>query len=95
MDSTKILLCGKQEQSVYYRQLESTCYHPLLLFNRDGDWPGQQVARWRRAQHGRLEALLLPEFERQQAMGKEVAFRADAELAKPEFYDALEQRDEK
>jgi hypothetical protein len=35
--------------------------------------------------------LLLPEIERQQAEGKEVAFRADAAFAKREIYEALEE----
>jgi len=34
----------------------------------------------------------LPEIERQQRIGKEVAFRADAAFAKPEIYEALEER---
>lgn len=38
------------------------------------------------------EELLLPELERQQQNGKEVAFRADAAFAKPEIYEALEER---
>jgi Transposase DDE domain group 1 len=38
------------------------------------------------------EELLLPEIERQQKLGKEVVFRADAAFAKPEIYEALEQR---
>ena len=38
------------------------------------------------------EKLLLPEIERQQRMGKEIAFRADAAFAKPEVYEALEER---
>src|SRR5271169_4148068 len=38
------------------------------------------------------EELLLPEIARQQEMGKEVAFRADAAFAKPEIYEALEER---
>jgi hypothetical protein len=38
------------------------------------------------------EELLLPEIERQQTNGKEVALRADAAFAKPELYEALEQR---
>jgi hypothetical protein len=38
------------------------------------------------------EELLLPEIERQQKMGKEVVFRADAAFAKPEIYEALEER---
>jgi Transposase DDE domain group 1 len=36
--------------------------------------------------------LLLPEIERQQRLGKEVVFRADAAFAKPEIYEALEER---
>ena len=38
------------------------------------------------------EDLLLPEIERQQELGKEVIFRADAAFAKPEIYEALEER---
>jgi hypothetical protein len=38
------------------------------------------------------EELLLPEIERQQELGKEVVFRADAAFAKPEIYGALEER---
>ena len=38
------------------------------------------------------EELLLPEIERQQRMGKEVAFRGDAVFARPEIYEALEER---
>ena len=40
------------------------------------------------------DKLLLPEIERQQRKGKEVAFRADAAFAKPELYEALEERGE-
>jgi hypothetical protein len=39
-----------------------------------------------------LGALLLPEIERQQKLGKEVWFRADAAFAKPDIYEALEER---
>jgi hypothetical protein len=39
--------------------------------------------------------LLPPEIERQQQMGKAVVFRADAAFAKPELYEALEERDVK
>jgi len=46
MDSTEISVYGEQEQAVYNGHFESTCYHPLLLFNREVDclaaklWPG-------------------------------------------------------
>jgi hypothetical protein len=35
------------------------------------------------------DELLLPEIERQQDQGKEVVFRADADFAKLEVYEAL------
>src|SRR5438128_1617189 len=38
------------------------------------------------------EEVLLPEIERQQEMGKEAAFRADATFARPDVYEALEAR---
>ena len=38
------------------------------------------------------EEMLLPEIERQQKLGEEVVFRADAAFAKPEIYEALEER---
>src|SRR6266404_4963797 len=37
MDSTEVRVHGRQEQSAYNGHFESTCYHPLLLFNREGD----------------------------------------------------------
>ena len=36
--------------------------------------------------------MLLPEVERQQELGNELVFRADAAFAKPEIYEALEER---
>ena len=38
------------------------------------------------------DELLLPEIERQQAAGKQVALRGDAAFAKPEVYEASEER---
>jgi len=37
MDSTESPVYGQQEQSAYNGHFESTCDHPLLLFNREGD----------------------------------------------------------
>ena len=41
------------------------------------------------------EELLLPEIDWQQRQGKEVVFRAEAAFAKPELYEALEEREVK
>jgi hypothetical protein len=90
MDSTEIPVYGEQEQSAYNGHFESTCYHPLLLFNREGDCLGAKLRPGNVHSAEGWEELLLPEIERQQRMGKEVAFRAGAALAKPEVYEALE-----
>ncbi|MBI1955336.1 MAG: IS1380 family transposase [Acidobacteria bacterium] len=92
MDSTEIPVYGEQEQSAYNGPFESTCYHPLLLFNGDGDCLAAQLRPGNVHSAEDWEEVLLPEIERQQRTGKEVAFRADAAFAKPEIYEALEER---
>jgi len=92
MDSTEIPVYGEQEQSAYNGHFESTCYHPLLLFSREGDCLAAKLRPGNVHSAEGWEELLLPEIERQQRMGKDVAFRADAAFAKPEIYEALEER---
>ena len=92
MDSTEIPVYGQQEHSAYNGHFESTCYHPLLLFNRDGDCLAAKLRPGNVHSADDWEELLLPEIERQQKPGKEVVFRADAAFAKPEIYEALEKR---
>ena len=95
MDSTEIPVYGEQEQSAYNGHFESTCYHPLLLFNREGDCLAAKLRPGNVHSADGWEELLLPEIDRQQAQSKEVAFRGDAAFAKPELYQALEERDVK
>jgi hypothetical protein len=95
MDSTEIPVYGEQEQSAYNGHFESTCYHPLLLFNREGDCLAAKLRPGNVHSAEGWEELLLPEIERQQRLGREVVFRADAAFAKPELYEALEERDVK
>src|SRR5271169_3361359 len=92
MDSTEVPVYGRQEQSAYNGHFESTCYHPLLLFNRAGDCLAAKLRPGNVHSAEGWEELLLPEIERQQGMGKEVAFRGDAAFARPEVYEALEER---
>jgi hypothetical protein len=92
MDSTEIPVYGQQENSAYNGHFESTCYHPLLLFNRGGDCLAGKLRPGNVHSAEDWEELLLPEIERQQKLGKEVVFRADAAFAKPEIYEALEAR---
>jgi len=87
---------GQQENSAYNGHFESTCYHPLLLFNREGDCLAAKLRSGNVQGADDWEELLLPEgpegTPRQQKLGKEVVFRADAAFAKPEIYEALEER---
>ena len=92
MDSTEIPVYGEQENSAYNGHFESMCYHPLLLFNRDGDCLAAKLRPGNVHGAEDWEELLLPEIERQQTLGKEVVFRADAAFAKSEIYEALEER---
>jgi hypothetical protein len=94
-DSTEIPAYGEQEQSAYNGHFECTCYHPLLLFNREGDCLAAKLRPGNVHSAEGWEELLLPEIERQHRRGKEVVFRADAAFAKPELYEALEERDVK
>jgi Transposase DDE domain group 1 len=95
MDSTEVPVYGRQEHSAYNGHFESTCYHPLLLFNREGDCLAAKLRPGNVHSADSWEELLLPEIERQQERGKEVVFRGDAAFAKPELYEALEERDVK
>jgi len=93
MDSTEVPVYGHQEQSAYNGHFESTCYHPLLLFNGEGDCLAAKLRPGNVASADGWEALLLPEIDRQQAQGREVAFRGDAAFARPGIYEALETRE--
>jgi Transposase DDE domain group 1 len=95
MDSTEIPVYGEQEQSAYNGHFESTCYHPLLLFNREGDCLAAKLRPGNVHSAEGWEELLLPEIARQRRLDREVVFRADAAFAKPELYEALEERNVK
>ena len=71
MDSTEVPVYGRQEQSAYNGHFESTCYHPLLLFNREGDCLAAKLRPGNVHSAEGWEELLLPEIERQQQQGKD------------------------
>ena len=92
LDSTESPVHGQQEGSAYNGHFESVCYHPLLLFNGHGDCLAAKLRPGNVHSAEDWDELLLPEIERQQAAGKQVAFRGDAAFAKPEVYEASEER---
>jgi hypothetical protein len=92
LDSTEVVVYGRQEHSAYNGHFESTWYHPLLLFNREGNCLAAKLRPGNVHSADGWEELLLPEIDRQQAQGKDVAFRGDAAFATPELYEGLEER---
>src|SRR6266849_798887 len=92
MDSSESPVHGQQEGSAYNGHFEAVCYHPLFLFNDHGDCLAAKLRDGNVSSADDWDELLVPEIERQQVEGKEVAFRADAAFAKPEIYEALEER---
>jgi hypothetical protein len=92
----EIPVYGQQEQSAYNGHFESTCYHPLLLFNREGDCLPAKLRPGNVHSADDWDVLLWPEIERQQKLGKEAVFRAGPRghpaFAKLEIYEALEER---
>ncbi len=92
IDSTEIPVYGQQEQSAYNGHFASTCYHPPLLFNQEGDCLAAKLRPGNVHSAEDWDQVLLPEIKRQQRQGKDVVVRADAAFAKPELYEALEKR---
>src|SRR5262245_18039209 len=92
MDSSESPVHGQQEGSAYNGHFESVCYHPLFLFNDEGDCLAAKLRPGNVHSADDWDELLLPEIDRRHAEGKHVAFRADAAFAKPEIYEALEAR---
>ncbi len=91
MDSTEIPVYGQQESSSYNGHFESTCYHPVAV-KRRGRLSGGEAAARQCAQCRTTGRNCWRPIARQQKLGKEVVFRADAAFAKPEIYEALEER---
>jgi hypothetical protein len=92
MDSSESPVYGQQEQSAYNGYFESVCYHPLFLFDGQGNCLAAKLRPGNAHSAEGWDELLLPEIELQQEQGKEVVFRADAAFAKPEIYEVLEAR---
>ena len=63
-----------------------------MLFNRESDSLAAKLRPGNVRGADGWEDMPLPEIEPQEELGKEVAFRADAAFAKPEIFEALEER---
>src|SRR5262245_3707879 len=54
IDSSESPVHGAQEQSAYNGHFESVCYHPLFIFNQDGELSGRDAPARQRSQCGRV-----------------------------------------
>jgi len=93
MDSSESPVYGEQEGSAYNGHFETSCYHPLFVFNEFGDCEGALLRPGNVHSAERWREVLEPIVERHKKRGIRLLFRGDAAFAKPEVYDYLEPRD--
>jgi hypothetical protein len=91
MDSSVSETYGQQEGSAYNGHFECTCYHPLFLFNQDGDLERAMLRRGNHASAKYWRRVLLPVIERYRNQDIPKFFRGDAAFARPALYRLLEQ----
>jgi Transposase DDE domain group 1 len=92
IDSSESPVHGAQEQSAYNGHFESVCYHPLFVFNPDGDCLAAKLRPGNVHSADGWDEVLLPVIDRVRARGQTVVVRADAAFAIPALYEALEER---
>jgi len=90
MDSSVSETYGKQEGTAYNGHFESTCYHPLFLFNQFGDLERALLRRGNYASAKFWRQVLLPVIERYRYLDIPKFFRGDAAFAVPALYRVLE-----
>src|SRR5439155_15005244 len=71
---------------------ESVCYHPLFVFNPEGDCLAAKLRPGNVHSADGWDGMLLPVIDRYRARGQTVVVRAGAAFARPALYEALEQR---
>ena len=92
IDSSESPVHGTQEQSAYNGHFESVCYHPIFVFNPEGDCPAATLRPGNVHSADGWDNVLLPIIDRYRAKGQTVVVRADAAFALPALYEALERR---
>ena len=92
IDSSESPVHGTQEQSAYNGHFESVCYHPLFVFNREGDCLAAKLRPGNVHSAGGWDEVLLPLIDRYRRSRQTVVVRADAAFAMPGLYEALERR---
>ena len=92
IDSSESPVQGTQDQSAYNGHFESVCYHPLFVFNPEGDCLAAKLRPGNVHTADGWDDVLLPLIDRYRRRRQTVVVRADAAFARPEIYEALERR---
>ncbi len=90
MDSSVSETYGSQEGTAYNGHFECMCYHPLFLFNQDGDLERAMLRRGNHASAKFWRRVLLPVIARYRHLDIPKFFRGDAAFANPALYRELE-----
>jgi hypothetical protein len=90
MDSSVSETYGSQEGTAYNGHFECMCYHPLFLFNQDGDLERAMLRRGNHASAKFWRRVLLPVIARYRHLDIPKFFRGDAAFANPALYRVLE-----
>jgi Transposase DDE domain group 1 len=92
IDSSESPVHGTQEQSAYNGHFESVCYHPLFVFNPEGNCLAAKLRLGNVHSAEGWDDILLPLIDRYRQRRQRVVVRADAAFAMPALYEALERR---
>jgi len=90
MDSSVSETYGDQEGTAYNGHFGCDCYHPLFVFNQDGDVEYARLRPGNVASADDWRAVLEPVVERYRDLDVPKFFRGDAAFAIPELYELLE-----
>ena len=90
MDSSVSETFGQQEGALYNGHFACTCYHPLFLFNQDGDLEQALLRKGNVHSADDWRSVLGPVVERYKDVDIPKFFRGDAAFAQPGVYVYLE-----
>ncbi len=90
MDSSVSPTHGEQEGSAYNGHFGCDCYHPLFVFNQDGDVESAKLRPGNVASADDWRSILEPIIERYRDFDMPKSFRGDAAFATPGRYELLE-----
>src|SRR5690606_25084018 len=93
MDSSVSPTHGEQEGSAYNGHFGCDCYHPLFVFNQDGDVEQALLRKGNVASAKDWKSVLEPLIARYHDTDVPKFFRGDAAFAIPGLYELLEAGD--